>query len=72
MSRWFGSLISNGIAVGAIRDDLPLALLVEATVAVFQVLDSWALRTLREEDGRIDLELGWALVSGLWTRSRAP
>ncbi|WP_232285333.1 TetR/AcrR family transcriptional regulator [Saccharomonospora xinjiangensis] len=57
---WLDRVLAEGVAAGAVRDDLPLSLLREATVAVLAVFDDWTLR----HRGDLDNDAAAALVRG--------
>lgn len=57
---WLDGVLAEGVTTGAVRDDLPLSLLREATVAVLTVFDDW---TLRHRDD-LDDTAAAALVRG--------
>ncbi|MCM5557064.1 TetR/AcrR family transcriptional regulator [Pleomorphomonas sp. JP5] len=41
--RWTKALIERGQAVGVVRDDLPISMLIEIAVGLFETLDRWVV-----------------------------
>gem|GEM_PF-1013169 len=57
VTRWLATMLETGQSQGAVRDDLPLSLLVELTFAVLQALDRWSLQHVESFTGTSGAEM---------------
>lgn len=50
ITGWLGEVLAVGRAAGAVRDDLPISLQTEISLAILSTLDRWALAALADRD----------------------
>lgn len=68
VDHWLRRAITHGRRTGAVRDDLPEALLIELTLAVLHTLDRWAVRHATQSPPALDAARSVHLVRGLVER----
>lgn len=71
LDAWFGEMLDNGVGLGVIRTDVGRPLLLAATVALFRVIDDWALAALARGES-VDPAPAWHLLRGLWGSAASP
>jgi hypothetical protein len=68
VDHWLRRAITHGRRTGAVRDDLPEALLIELTLAVLHTLDRWAVRHAPQSPPALDAARSVHLVRDLVER----
>lgn len=63
---WLAVVIGDGQRIGAVRTDRPTGLLLAASAAVLESIDTWFLSEL-DAGRRPDPETGYGLLESLWT-----
>lgn len=66
VTAWILAAFDNAVAIGMVNDDMPRALLADATLSVLGAIDAWAIEQSQHTGEYPDFALVQRLVSRLW------
>ncbi|MDO4718050.1 MAG: TetR/AcrR family transcriptional regulator [Propionibacteriaceae bacterium] len=65
-TEWILAAFDNAVVIGMVGDDMPRALLADATLSVLGAVDAWAVEQVQHTGEYPDFALVQRLVSRLW------
>jgi AcrR family transcriptional regulator len=71
MEGWMAGIFQRGQALGVVRNDLPLGLLLAITLGMDEAADRWVFEHFEALDKR-EIERIWKIVFNIWKRVLAP